>query len=143
MPGFNDLYKNLDKLKKTYPATFKRGMEQHARRVVDSMRSTNAHGVVTGATKASYSVRVVGLGDDGSAAHHESVAAVEELNPAHTATSTVTIDGAIGVIIDSATDYQWELETKYAGRTAVLAPTLQGEASNFIAAGAAECRKGR
>ena len=117
-----------------------RGLDRECARITDDMRTTNAHGSVTSATKASYSARRVGRGATGADAHSASIAAVEDLNPGHAATSTVTIEG-LGVIVDSGTDYQRHLETNKAGAHAVIGPTLQAEASTLTAAAARGSRE--
>ena len=118
-----------------------RGLDQECARITDTMRQTSAHGSVTSATKASYSARRVGRGATGAVQHNASVAAVNTFNAGHVATSTVRIDGELGVIIDSATDYQRHLETNSAGARAVLGPTLQSEAGALTAAAARGSRE--
>jgi hypothetical protein len=113
------------------------GLQTERGRIIDSMRSSNAHGVQTGATKASYTVAVVGGGQDGSAEASEAFAAVAELNPGHVGRSSVEIDG-VGVLIYSGTNYQSDLETQ--GK-AVLGPTLQSEKDALTAAYARGSRR--
>lgn len=113
------------------------GLDRACGAVTDTMRATQAHGNQTLATRTSYNARRVGRGETGAAIHAASVAAVEELNPQHVGTAPVTVDTALGVIIDSATDYQSKLETEHAGQKAVLGPTLQASASALTAAAAA------
>lgn len=106
-----------------------------------AMRKDPAHGDVTKATHAAYVAFVVGHGETGADAMHESIAEVERLNPGHVATSSVTVESALGVIYTVATDYQPDLETNNAGEKAVLGPTLQRTARDLTAAAAAGSRK--
>lgn len=110
------------------------GLKRERGRIVDSMRGTKAHGVVTGATKTSYTVAVVGMGETGAAEAALAFAAVEELNPGHVGRSSITIDAAVGVLLYSGTTYQPDLET---GGKAVLEPTLQTEHQALTAVAAA------
>lgn len=116
------------------------GLDTDAERITDAMQATSAHGDQTGATRANYNARRVGRGQTGAAAHAASVAAVEGLNPGHAASAPVSVEG-IGVIIDSATDYQEKLETENAGDRAVLGPTITAESLALTAAAAAGSKK--
>lgn len=115
------------------------GLDAEAATLEEAMHATTAHGDITGATRAGYSARRVGLGADGAAAHAASVAAVEAHNPGASATAPVAIDG-LGVIVDCPTTYQEKLETEQAGRKAVLGPTLSAARLNLTAAAAAGVR---
>lgn len=106
------------------------GLQRLCNTLSDAMQNDPAHGDVTGASHANYAAIPVGEGADTAATVQSMVAVVEELNPGHSETGTVNIPD-IGAIITSATDYQWELETQYAGRKAVIGPTLQGSATDF------------
>lgn len=138
--GIDDLIRNLDRLHDVALGGAAQGLDQEAGTVTDSMRQTHVHGDVTGATRASYSARRVGLGETGATEHAASAAAVEALNPGHAASASVQIAG-IGVIIDSATDYQEDLETENAGEKAVLGPTLAASHLELTAAAAAGSKK--
>lgn len=109
--------------------------------ITERMRATTAHGDQTGATRASYQARRVGRGQDGAAAFATAYQAADERNPGKAVTSSVAVDGEIGVIIDSATTYQDKLETERAGARAVLGPTLQAESRALTAAAADGSRK--
>ena len=109
--------------------------------IEDAMRVDAAHGDVTGATHAAYVAFVVGRGETGADAMHESASAVARLNPGHVATSSVHIDAELGAILTVATDYQEKLETENAGEKAVLGPTLARTARDLTAAAAAGSRK--
>jgi hypothetical protein len=109
--------------------------------IEQAMRKDSAHGDVTGATHAGYVAFVVGRGETGADAMHESEAEVERLNPGHSATSAVQIETELGAIFTVATDYQPELETNNAGEKAVLGPTLQRSYRDLTAAAAAGSRK--
>lgn len=117
------------------------GLDAECGRITDDMRQTRAHGNVTSATRHSYNARRVGRGKTGAVEHAASVAAVQEFNPGHVATATVTLTGALGVIIDSATDYQRKLETERAGEKAVLGPTFQANTRTLTAAAARGSRR--
>jgi hypothetical protein len=117
------------------------GLDEGAGRVTGDMRQTSAHGDVTGATRASYNARRVGRGETGAAQHAASVAAVEGHNPGHVGSESIAITTDLGVIVDSATDYQDQLETQQAGEKAVLGPTIAAAGSGLTAAAAAGSRK--
>ena len=74
--------------------------------ITDDMRTSNAHGNITYATRTSYNARVVGRGETGASVFNTAKAAVNELNPGHLDVSTVRINGELGVIIDAPTNYQ-------------------------------------
>jgi hypothetical protein len=123
----------LDGLAALRPASDRggvRGLQGERGRIVDTMRASDAHGVVSGATKASYTVAIVGAGLDGSAEWTEARGTVEELNPGRVGASSVEVEG-VGALLYSATNYQDKLETQ--GK-AVLEPTLQREAEALTAA---------
>lgn len=107
-----------------------RGLERLAAVLETAMQNDPAHGNVTGATHANYGAKVYGAGRDPSTSTDSQAAIVEALNPGHSATEPITLDG-IGMILDSATDYQRKLETEDAGRKAVLGPTLRGSVDDF------------
>lgn len=119
-----------------------KGLDEICGEITDEMRQTTAHGNVTYATRTSYNARRVGRGEQGLAKFEASVAAVESLNPNHVGVAPVDIPGELGVIIDSATDYQSQLETEYAGEKAVLGPTLQRWALLLTGAAAAGSQEG-
>jgi hypothetical protein len=122
--------RGLDTLKDASDRGGVAGLQAERGRIIDTMRSSDAHGVQTGATKASYQVAVVGAGLDGSAEASEAFAAVAELNPGHVGRSSVEVEG-VGVLLYSGTNYQSDLETQ--GK-AVLEPTLQSEKDVLTAA---------
>ena len=135
-----DLIRNLDRMRDTALEGAAGGLDQASGDITRDMQQTRAHGDVTGATRASYSARRVGQGQTGATAHAASVAAAASLNPGHVASAAVSVAG-IGVIIDSATDYQEDLETENAGEKAVLGPTLTAEHLELTAAAAAGSKK--
>lgn len=102
------------------------------------MRATQAHGDVTGATRAGYAAYVVSdaVVDQASAAAaiQRSVSDVQALNPYHVATveGSLEVEG-FGVVMTCPTDYQEKLETENAGAKAVLGPTLQANADVLTA----------
>lgn len=135
-----DLIRGLDRLHDVALDGAARGLDDAAADITEEMQQTRAHGDVTGATRASYSARRVGRGSSGAAQHAASVAAAASLNPGHVASASVSVAG-LGVLIDSATDYQEDLETENAGEKAVLGPTLAAEHPNLTRAAAAGSKK--
>lgn len=138
--SIGNLIRNLDRMRDVALGGVAQGLDTQTDRITADMHQTHAHGDATGATRASYSARRVGQGETGATAHAASVAAAASLNPGHVASASVTIDG-IGVIIDSATDYQEELETENAGEKAVLGPTLAAAHLELTQAAAAGSKK--
>lgn len=134
------LIDNLDTFRDLSYAGIRRGLHRMAPQIETSLVETTAHGDITGATRASYSARVVGFGETGAARFGQAVAAVETLNPGHVATEPISMAGP-GIVLDTPTDYQHKLETENAGAKATLGPTL-GAFANLItaavAAGSAE-----
>jgi hypothetical protein len=117
------------------------GLDAYSATITDRMRATNAHGDVSGATRASYTARRVGRGETGAAAFAQAQAAAEAKNPGKTESGSVAVGGELGVILDSPTTYQVDLETEHAGLHAVLGPTLQAEANAITAAAARGARE--
>ena len=97
-------------------------MDAEAQALTAQLRASSPHGIDTGATDASLTVARVGRGESGAAALSAAVAAVEQHNPGHSATSQVAINGELGALAYSATDYQNYLETENAGQYAYLGP---------------------
>lgn len=89
------------------------------------LAATDAHGDVTGATRASYRVYVVHDGDDGSAAASDGAAAAEAKNPGH---GVVARHGTIGddvVLVASVfTDYAEHLAVDSAGAKDAVTPFM-------------------
>jgi hypothetical protein len=102
------------------------------------LHATQAHGDITGATRAGYAAYVVSDATvdqaAAAAAIQRSVSAVQGLNPYHvdTAEGSLGVDG-FGVILTCPTDYQVLLETENAGAKAALGPTLQTVADSLTA----------
>ena len=117
------------------------GLKGAAAGVTFEMRQTVAHGDQTGATRANYTAYAVGRGADGSQELGRAVAAVEALNPGHSETGSVTINGELGVVVTSATDYQDKLETENAGQKAVLGPTIAASGERFTRAAASGSKR--
>jgi hypothetical protein len=136
-PTIQPWLKGLDDLQAASDRGGVAGLQAERGRVIDTMRSSDAHGVQTGATKASYQVAVVGAGQDGSGEAAESFAAVAELNPGHVGRSSIEVEG-VAVFLYSGTNYQDKLETE--GK-AVLEPTLQSEKDALTAAYARGSRR--
>lgn len=135
------LIANLTKLRDVALDGAKRGLEGSAAGITLDMRNDPAHGDQTGATHANYTAYAVGRGADGSAELSHAVAAVGALNPGHIATASVDISAELGVILTSATDYQYKLETENAGEKAVLGPTIGVSALRLTQAAAAESKR--
>jgi hypothetical protein len=103
------------------------------------MEQDPAHGNITGATHANYAAYPVfaEFGITGQSTLNAQVAVVEALNPGTSDTEPLSLpDKAIGVILSSATDYQYKLETENAGQKAVLSPTIAGAGGDFTRAAA-------
>lgn len=136
------LVANLDQLERRVIAGALAGLQAEANTISDDMQATSAHGDITGATRANYAAIPVGGGADSAATVASMVAVVEALNPGQSSTDPVTLpDDALGVLITSATAYQWELETENAGRKAVLGPTLDEYREALTAAAARGIRR--
>jgi hypothetical protein len=103
----------------------------------NAMEQDPAHGNITGATHANYAAYPVfaELGVTGQSTLNAQVNVVEALNPGTSETEPLALpDKAIGVILSSATDYQYKLETENAGQKAVLGPTIAGAGNDFTRA---------
>lgn len=137
-----DILAKLDLLVTQHiPAQADRGLSKHAAIVEGQMQSTTAHGDITGATRASYRAILIGGPHTGSAE------ATSGLNAAISAIASSLTDhggrpasqdsGVVlgpedrGVMHTAYTDYQDKLETENAGQKAVLAPTLQANATAY------------
>ena len=89
------------------------------------LRQTEAHGDQTGATRAGYSVRAVGMGETGAAELARAQAAAAVYNPEHVGSGgMVEIDGFAGLIIDDQMDYAQDRETANAGEKATIGPMV-------------------
>jgi hypothetical protein len=137
-----DILQHLDDMEDAWVRPrCRNGLRRVAADAEASMHATSAHGDITGATRAGYAAYVVSdsLVDQATAlqALNTAVAAVESLNPGHSATAAGTLgcDG-MGVILTCPTDYQYKLETERGGQKAVLTPTLQAYADDFTRAAA-------
>jgi hypothetical protein len=119
-----DILARLDAYEAFVLARIQRGIAAVAAEAEAAMHGTLAHGDVTGATRAGYRAIVVGPGQSGAATIAEAAAAVEALNPGHSATAHGRLDGDIGVVFTCPTDYQRNLEEEQAGLKGVLGPTL-------------------
>jgi hypothetical protein len=104
----------------------------------DAMQADPAHGDVTAASHTNYAAYPVSarLGESGASIVASQVSVVENLNPGHSETEPLSSDAAIVVVVASATDYQWELETENAGAKAVIGPTIAGSSDDFTRAAA-------
>ena len=135
------LLDGLDRIKRVSLQGHLDGLKGAAAGVTLDMRQSPAHGDVTGASHANYTAYAVGLGETGSQYVARGVAAVEALNPGHSATAPVSIGAPLGAIVTSFTDYQDKLETENAGQKAVLTPTMQASGTRFTQAAAAASKR--
>lgn len=100
----------------------------------DQLRATDAHGDITGATRASYRVYVVTPEDDGSAAAGDGRAAAEGLNPGHG--TIVRHDGLgddVGLVATGFTDYLDDLATQNGGAKDAVTPLVPGAGARLTA----------
>lgn len=120
----------------------KTGLAGAAAGVTLEMHNSPAHSDQTGASHANYNARAVGRGEDGSQQLAVARAAASALNPSEVGpTQTVTINGVVGVIIDSQMNYSPELEQDNAGEKAVVGPTTAASGSRFTEAAASGSRR--
>lgn len=136
-----ELIAGLEKMRKAALEGAKQGLKGAAGSLKTEMRTSPVHGDVTGASHANYTAYVVGGGETGSSEIAESISAVESLNPGHSDTSTVSIQGELGVVITSFTDYQIYLETENAGARAVIGPATAASGSRFTQAAASGMKR--
>lgn len=131
----------LPRFRSTALDGFAAGLDGECPAIVDELRQTNAHGDVTGATRAAYAAWRVGRGETGAAELAASVSAGEALNPGETETSAVEVAGELGVIISDPMRYGPDRETANAGQRATIGPIIGVVATPLTAAGAAGSRK--
>ena len=117
------------------------GMRDVAPDLRADLQATKAHGDVTGATRASYGVRVLGRGETGAAAFADEVAAAAALNPDEVATASVTITTDLGAVWDDKMAYAEDRETARAGEKATLGPSTAPFGSALTAAAARGSRR--
>lgn len=90
-----------------------------------ALAATNAHGDVTGATRASYRVYVVTPEDDGSGAASDGRAAAEAKNPGRG--TVVRHDGLgddVGLVATGFTDYLEEIVVESGGAKDAVTPLV-------------------
>lgn len=106
-------------------------------RLEAELQATDAHGDVTGATRASYRVYVVSETDDGSSAAADGAAAAEVLNPG---SSTIVRQGEIGddviVVATGFTDYLEHIVTDSGGAKDAITALLPAAGSTLSTAAA-------
>lgn len=105
----------------------------------EAMQNDPAHGDVTSASHTNYTAIPVyaAIGETGASVVQSQVSVVESLNPGASETEPLSLpDTVMGVILSSATDYQYKLETENAGQKAVLGPTIAGAGDDFTRAAA-------
>jgi hypothetical protein len=142
------LLRGIDELLRHIPAQAEKGLARQAGVAEAEMQSTNAHGDITGATRASYRAFVIGGAHTGAAEAASGLdAAIAAIASAVTdhGGRPASMDSGIrlgteerGVLLTSYTDYQDALEIDNAGAKAVLGPTLQANAQAFTQAIASE-----
>lgn len=117
------------------------GLDAACPSIENELKGTHAHGDQTGATRAAYGVWRVGRGESGASANAASVAAGEGKNPGATATSSVSIDGELGVIISDPMEYAGDRETSNAGDKATIGPAIGAAGPTLTAAAAAGSKR--
>lgn len=132
----------LTRLKRASLEGAAQGVDGACTALTADLRASAPHGDDTGATQASYNVRRVGMGEYGDGAFAAAQAAVEQLNPGHSASAPVSISGPLGAIADSGTDYQIYLETENAGTYATLGPFVPTMARTLTQAAADGSKRG-
>lgn len=132
-----ELIAGLERMRRVGLQGFAAGLDVECSLLQDELRQTTAHGDQTGATRAAYGVWRVGLGKTGSAELSASIAAGESLNPGQTGTSTVSIQGELGVVFSDPMIYGPDRETARAGEKATIGPIVASSGSGLTQAGAA------
>jgi hypothetical protein len=132
---------NFDGVAKHYKEAAARALDTLAPAITRELQATTAHGDDTGAARASYGARRVGMGATGAGELAQQVAAGEALNPGKTGTGSVEVAGELGMIVDSPMTYQAYLETEHAGAHQVLTPMMQTIGPRAMAAIAEESRR--
>jgi hypothetical protein len=121
-----------------------RGLAPLCGALVADLRATDAHGDVTGATRAGYTAGVQGPTlDTLSGAVATAAAEVERFNPGHSQVQDVGERGAaeVAVVLTCPTDYQHYLSGNSAGARDALGPTLTRNAGRLTQAAAAGIRQ--
>jgi hypothetical protein len=121
-----------------------RGLAAQSGALVADLRATDAHGDVTGATRAGYTAGVQGPTlDTLSGAVATAAAEVERRNPGHSLVADVGERGAVevAVVLTCPTDYQQYLSGNSAGARDALGPTLTRNAGRLTQAAAAGIRQ--
>lgn len=146
-----DLLARLDELMRRIPQGAEDGLAAFAPSAQAQLQATTAHGDVTGATRASYRVFLVGgvhTGAAEAASGYEAAKAQIEAYPKRAGGEALSqaVDVALGpdergLIYTAYTDYQDKLETENAGQKATLGPTLQATAQDATRAAADGIRR--
>jgi hypothetical protein len=142
------LLAGLDKLLLHIPAQAEKGLQKQASIAQAEMEATTAHGDITGATRDSYRAFVIGGSHTGASeaasGYAAARAAIGNAITTHGGQALSQDSGVVlgpderGVLMTSYTDYQDKLEIDNAGQKAVLAPTLQRNATAYTQAVARE-----
>jgi hypothetical protein len=148
------LYAGLEQLLALTVAGLEAGLAQAANVAEALMHDTHAHGDITGATRASYRVYLIGGEHTGAAeaasgyaAAEAAISAAEAAGRSHGGQALSQDAGVAvgpserGLIYTSFTDYQDRLEIDNAGQKAVLGPTLQATAEQNTERAAAALRE--
>jgi hypothetical protein len=121
----NDLIVRLRRMRDVALNGAAKGLDEACPPIEAALKQTDAHGDITGATRAAYAVWRVGRGETGAAKHAASVANGERNNPGATETNSVSIGEELGVIISDPMNYAADRETRNAGEKATVGPMLQ------------------
>jgi hypothetical protein len=144
----SSLIAGLDKMLERIFGGVEDGLQFGAAVAEADMQTTNAHGDMSGATRASYRAFIIGGKFTGSAesasGYADAVSALtgftgHEGKPLSEDSGVVLGADERGVLLTSYTDYQKALETERGGQKAVLGPVLQQNAqqmTEFAADGA-------
>jgi hypothetical protein len=139
-----DAIRGLRELERRAVRGAETGLAAQSGPLITALRATDAHGDVTGATRAGYTAGVVGPTlDTLSPAVTTAAAEVEARNPGHSHIEGAGERGAAEVVVIATcpTDYQRYLSGNNAGARDALGPTMQREAGRLTAAAAAGIRR--
>ena len=135
-----NLIAGLDKMIARIFTGVENGLDDASTIAQDVMQHTDAHGDMSGATRASYRAFTIGGNRTGSA---ESASGYQAASSAlsgftgHSGKPQSTDSGVVlgaderGILLTSYTDYQDKLEQNNAGQKATIGPTLQATAQQM------------
>jgi hypothetical protein len=132
----------LRRLKLDVQAAAAVALDPVAGQLQDQLQGTDAHGDVTGATRASYRVYVVSEVDDGSAAAADGAAAADAENPG---SGIVVRQGSIGddvlLVATGFTDYLEHITTEQGGAKDAISSLIPDAGTSITQAVAAGIRR--